>query len=332
MNVLVTGGGGFLGRYLVERLVARGDRVRSFGRQAYPELEAIGVEVIRGNLQDENAVRAACCGMETVFHVAALPGIQCQWKPFYETNTLGTISVINGCLQHGVKYLVYTGSPSCIFAGKPQENIDESVPYPTRWLAHYPHSKALAEQAVLQANSPKLLTCSLRPRLIWGPRDQHLIPRLLDRAKRGRLIQVGRGDNLIDQIYVENAATAHVQAADALAQHGRNAGKAYFISQGKPVNCWNWINEILTLAGLEPIKRKIPFRLAWVMGAAFEAGYRSLNLTGEPPMTRFLATQLAQSHYYDISAARRDFGYEPNITMEEGMEKVSREWRVGKKG
>ena len=322
MNILVTGGGGFLGQYLVERLVARGDRVRSFGRKAYPALEKLGVEVVRGDLRDEYAVQAACQGMETVFHTAALPGIQCQWKPFYKTNTLGTFTVINGCLAHGVKYLIYTGSPSCVFDGKSQENVDESAPYPTRWLAHYPHSKALAEQAVLQANGPKLLTCSLRPHLIWGPRDQHLIPRLLDRARRGRLVQVGDGENLVDQIYVENAAAAHIQAANALAGHARNAGKAYFLSQGVPVNCWEWINEILQLAGLEPVKRKIPFRLAWTIGAGLETLYRCLNLHGEPPMTRFLAAQLAQHHYFNISAAKKDFGYEPEISMEEGMKRI----------
>ena len=322
MNVLVTGGGGFLGQYIVERLAARGDRVRSFGRKAYPELEKLGVEVIRGDLRDENAVKAACQGMETVFHVAAVPGIQCHWKPFYETNTLGTISVINGCIEHNVKYLIYTGSPSCVCNGKSQEYIDESVPYPTRWSAHYPRSKALAEQAVLEANSPTLLTCSLRPHLMWGPRDHNLVPRLLERAKRGWLIQVGNGQNLVDQIYVENAAAAHIQAADALAEHGRNAGKAYFISQGKPVNCWKWINEILALAGLEPVKRKIPFRLAWTLGAMLEAAYRCLNLTGEPPMTRFLAAHLAQHHYYNISAAQKDFGFNPEISMEEGMARI----------
>jgi len=322
MNVLVTGGGGFLGQYIVERLVARGDQVRSFGRKAYPALEKLGVEVIRGDLRDKNAVKAACQGVETVFHTAALPGIQCQWTPFYETNTLGTMAVINGCIEHNVKYLVYTGTASCVFGGESQENVDESVSYPTRWLAHYPHSKALAEQAVLKANGQNLWTCSLRPHLIWGPRDQHLIPRLLDRAKRGRLIQVGNGKNLVDQIYVENAAAAHIQAAGALAEHGRNAGKAYFISQGKPVNCWKWINEILGLMELEPVKRKIPFRLAWTIGGMLEAGYRCLNLTGEPPMTRFLAAQFAQHHYFNISAARKDFGYRPEISMEEGMTRI----------
>jgi len=166
------------------------------------------------------------------------------------------------------------------------------------------------------------LTCSLRPHLIWGPRDQHLIPRLLERARRGQLVQVGAGDNLVDQIYVENAAAAHVLAADALARHGRNAGKAYFISQGNPVNCWQWINEILSMAGLGSVKRKISFRSAWIMGAVYETVYRCLRLTGEPPMTRFLAAHLAQSHYYNISSARRDFGYEPEITMEEGMKRI----------
>ncbi len=325
MNVLVTGGGGFLGRAIVERLLARGDRVRSFGRKPYPDLEKLGVEVVRGDLRDEAAVKGACREIETVFHTAALPGIQCQWKPFYETNTLGTIYLVNGCLEHGVKYLVYTSSPSCVFDGRSQENIDESAPYPTRWLAHYPHSKALAEQAVLRANGggdPKLLTCALRPHLIWGPGDQHLIPRLLERAKLGQLVQIGNGENLIDHIYVGNAAAAHIQAAGALAQHGRNAGKAYFISQGEPVNCWKWLNEILELAGLKPIRKRVSFPRAWIFGALCEAWYKLFDYTDEPPMTRFLAAQLAQSHYFNISAARKDFDFAPKITTEEGMERI----------
>ena len=329
MNALVTGGGGFLGRYIVERLLARGDTVRSFGRKVYPELEELGVDVVCGDLRDETAVKAACRDMETVFHVAALPGIQCQWKPFYETNTLGTTYIINGCIEHGVKYLIYTSSPSCVFDGRSQENINESTPYPTHWLAHYPHSKALAEQAVLKANGTplpdfgkKLLTCSLRPHLLWGPRDQHLIPRLLERAKRGQLVQVGDGQNRIDQLYVENAAAAHLQAADALIEHGRNAGKAYFLSQGEPVVCWKWINEILELAGLPRVKKRVSFRLAWAIGSMFESGYKLLGLTGEPQMTRFLAAHLALSHYFDISAARNDFGYNPEISTEIGMERI----------
>jgi len=256
VNALVTGGGGFLGRYIVERLVARGDRARVLGRRAYPELEALGVETIRGDVADRPTAVEACRGMDVVFHAAALPGIGVRWEPYYRVNTLGTRYILEGCLEHRVGRLVYTSSPSVTFDGTDQLGVDESAPYPTQWLAHYPHSKALAEQQVLKASGVEgLLCCALRPHLIWGPRDRHLIPRLLARARSGRLRRVGDGTNRIDMIYVENAADAHLQAADALKPGSPVAGQAYLLSQGEPVNCWQWIDQILALAGLPPIRK-----------------------------------------------------------------------------
>jgi nucleoside-diphosphate-sugar epimerase len=327
MHALVTGGGGFLGRYIVEQLVMRGDRVRSFGRGAYPELEALGVDVVRGDIADMNAVVKACEGIDCVFHAAAVAGVGVRRDEFMGTNVMGAVTVISACRLQGVSRLVYTSSPSVVFAGDDQRGIDESVGYAFDWLrqrgAHYSHSKAMAESAVLAANGDGLRACALRPHLIWGPRDNHLIPRLIDRARRGRLRRVGDGTNLVDVCYVENAAAAHLAAADALADaNSPVAGKAYFISQGEPVNCWQWIDEVLALAGLPPIRKSISFKSAWRLGAACEAVYRMLRLRSEPPMTRFLAAQLARSHWYDISAARRDFGYEPRISTAEGMRRL----------
>lgn len=327
MHALVTGGGGFLGRYICEQLIARGDRVRSFGRGAYPELEAIGVEVMRGNISDADAVSQACQGVDCVFHVAARPGVYVQPAPYYAANTQGTQHVIDACRAHAVSRLIYTSSPSVAFAGEDQENVDESIPLGLDWLeqhrSYYSHSKALGEGIVLTTSDEQLRTCALRPHLIWGPRDQHLIPRLIARAKSGRLRRVGDGTNLVDMIYVENAAEAHLQAADALAnQNSPVAGKAYFLSQGEPVNCWQWIDEILALAGLPPVQKSISLRAAWNLGAGLEGVYRLLRLSGEPPMTRFLAAQLATSHWFDISAARRDFGYEPRISTADGMRRL----------
>ena len=279
MNALVTGGGGFLGRYLVEQLVARGDRVRVLGRGSYPELDALGVETVRGDVADRQTAVEACRGVDVVFHAAAISGIGGPWDLYYRTNTLGTRHVVEGCLAHGVGRLVYTSSPSVTFDGTDQRGVNESAPYPTQWLAHYPRSKALAEQHVLESSGRQgLLCCALRPHLIWGPRDRHLIPRLLARARSGRLRRVGDGTNLIDMVYVENAAAAHLRAADALVPGSVVAGRAYFISQGEPVNCWQWIDEILALAGLPPVKRAISFSSAWRVGAAMETVYRLLRL------------------------------------------------------
>lgn len=325
-SALVTGGGGFLGRYLVRQLVARGDRVRVYCRGSYPELDALGVETARGDLRDRRRTIEACEGVQIVFHAAGLAGIGCRWRDYYEINTLGTRHVLEGCRRHGVGRLVYTSSPSVTFDGTDQPGVDESAPYPTRWLAHYPHSKALAEQEVLGADGTHgLATCALRPHLIWGPGDRHLIPRLLARARSGRLRRVGDGKNLVDMVYVENAAEAHLLAAEALAPGSPVAGRAYFISQGEPVNCWEWIDQILALAGLEPLRRSISLPAAWRIGAVLEGIYTALRLRAEPPMSRFLAAQLATSHYFDITRAREDFGYRPRVSTAEGMQRLAAE-------
>jgi nucleoside-diphosphate-sugar epimerase len=329
MPTLVTGGGGFLGRYIVEQLLDRGERVRSFGRGAYPELEALGVEVVRGDLANREAVARACEGVDTVFHVAARPGVSVQRPPYERANTLGTENVLQACRRHGVSRLIYTSSPSVTFAGVDQCGVNESVPLAFDWLeqyqSYYSYTKALAEQQVIEANSEVLRTCALRPHLIWGPRDKHLIPRLIAKARAGRLRRVGEGTNRVDMIYVENAAEAHLQAADALARDDSPvAGKAYFLSQGEPVNCWEWIDEILALVDLPAVKKSISQASAWRVGAGLEVVYRALRLRSEPPMTRFLAAQLATSHWFDIRAARRDFGYQPRISTAEGMQRLGK--------
>ncbi len=324
MKILVTGGGGFLGRYIVEQLLARGDQVRVLARRRYPDLERAGVEMVQGDVRNADVVDVACREIDAVIHTAAVAGIWGPWKHFYEINTLGTHHVVAACHKHRVGRLVYCSSPSVTFDGGDQENVDESAPYPQRWLCHYPHTKALAEQHVLASNGEnELLTCALRPHLIWGPRDQHLIPRLLDRARRGQLMRVGDGKNLIDMVYVENAAAAHIQALDALRPGSPVCGRAYFISQGEPVNCWEWINQILALASLPPVRRSLSFGAAWRLGAAMEALYTALQISREPRMTRFLAAQLAKHHYFNINRARTDFGYAPKISTADGMQRLA---------
>lgn len=327
MLSLVTGAGGFLGRYIAEMLVERGDRVRALCRKRYEALDRLGVETVQGDVRDASAVNQACRGVDLVFHVAGVAGIWGSWGHFYGINTEGTRHVIEACRLAGVPRLVYSSSPSVTFDGHDQHGIDESTPYPRRWLCHYAHSKALAEQMVLEANGQGLLTCALRPHLMWGPRDHQLIPNLVARAKSGALVRVGDGSNRIDMIYVENAARAHLLAADALRPDSPVAGRAYFLSQGEPVRCWQWIDDLLAMAGLPPVRRSVRFCTAWCMGAMLEASYAMLRRGSEPPMTRFLAAQLARSHYFDIGRARRDFGYQAWVSTAEGMERLATDLR-----
>jgi len=322
VNALVTGASGLLGYAIVEQLKARGETVRALCRRADADLESLGAEIAYGDVRDTTAVQRACQGVDVVFHVAGVSGIWGPWQHYFATNTLGTLNVIEACRENRVSRLVYTSSPSVTFDGSTQEGVDESAPYARRWLAHYPHSKALAEQAVLKANDERLSTCALRPHLIWGERDRQLIPRLIARARSGRLRRVGNGLNLIDTVHVDNAATAHILAADRLEPTSAVAGKVYFISQGDPVNCWKWIDELLALAGLPPVDKAIPTGAAWALGGALEAVYGALGLKGEPPMTRFLAAQLGKSHYFNIARARLDLNYEPHVSMAVGLRRL----------
>ena len=273
MRTLVTGAGGFLGRYVAEQLLARGDSVRGLVRRDAPELAALGMEVVRGDVRDREAVASGMHGdrrrvsrrrrRRNLGSVAALlPDEHARHRERHRRLPR----------RRGSADWSTPPAPASRSTARRSAASTSRAPTPQRWLCHYPHSKALAEQAVLAANGPGLATCALRPHLIWGPRDQHLVPRLLARARAGRLRRVGDGTNRIDMIYVENAAAAHLLAADALAI-GPGRGRAYYISQGEPVNCWDWIDELLALAGLPPIRRSISFRAAWRLGAAAEAIY-----------------------------------------------------------
>ncbi len=329
MKVLVTGGGGFLGRHIVTKLLARGDAVSVLGRRHYPDLEKMGVKSVLADVQDASAVERACLGMDAVFHVAAHAGYWGSWQSYYGPNVVGTQNVLTGCRKAGVRKLIYTSTPSVVSAPGNLVNADERVPYPARYECPYPATKALAERFVLNANGKDgLLTASLRPHLIYGPGDPHLFPRIIERGKRGQLIQVGDGTNKVDVTYVENAAAAHLLAVDRLGDGSPVNGRAYFISQGTPVALWPWINSILEALGIPGVHRKISHGFARTVGAAMEMAYTVLPLRGEPRMTRFLADQLATSHYFDIAKARTDLGYEPRIGTEEGLEQTLKALRA----
>jgi nucleoside-diphosphate-sugar epimerase len=322
MNALVTGGGGFLGKAIIERLRARGDQVRNFSRGDYPELRALGVESHQGDLADAYAVANAARGCDIVFHVAAKPGIWGPYDDYFRTNVIGTENVVAACRQLGIARLVYTSSPSVIFDGKDQEGVDESAPYPDHYHAHYPKTKAIAERFVLQADDAKLATVALRPHLIWGPGDHHLIPRIIARARAGALRRIGTRDNLVDSVYIDNAADAHLLAADRLAPGSPIAGKVYFITNGEPLPLWDLINRILACADLPPVTRTISPTLAYAAGWTLEMLYGALHRKDEPRMTRFLAKELSTAHWFNITAARRDLDYAPLVSIEEGLRRL----------
>jgi len=325
MKVLVTGGGGFLGGAIVRQLLARGDTVRSFSRSAHDNLEALGVEQHQGDLEDADLVRDAVRGVDVVIHTAAKTGIWGGYYGYYETNVVGTQNVIEACQQTGITRLVYTSTPSVAFRGVDQEGEDESGPLPEKFLCHYAKTKATAEQLILQATREGgIQTVSLRPHLIWGPGDTQLVPRIIERAKAGKLRLVGGGAKLVDTVYVDNAAQAHLLAADRLGASSPCAGKAYYITNGEPWPMKKIIGGILEAAKMKPVEKSIPASMAYALGSLMEIAYRALRREDEPPMTRFVARQLGTAHWYDIGAAKRDLDYVPTISMDEGMARLAK--------
>ncbi len=331
-SVLVTGGGGFLGKHIIEALRRLNcGTIRSVGRRAQPELGKTGVEVLCGDISDSDFILKACESRSLVFHAAALAGVWGKREDFYRINVTGTQNVADSCRKRNITALVYTSSPSVVLHDGDTINADESVPYPEKYLAPYPETKAIAERLVLNANTADFATVAIRPHLIWGPGDPHLLPRVVERARTGKLMQVGDGKNLVDMTYVDNAALAHVAAAETLRNSQKANGKAYFISDGNPVVLWDWINSLLKRLDVPPVNKKISYRSAYAAGALMELLYKLLPFPGEPPMTRFVAGQLAHSHYFNISAARNDLGYNPGISHEDALEKTL-EWLRGKQG
>lgn len=319
MKALVTGGGGFLGSHLVRALVARGDEVRVLARGSYPELEALGVEMQRGDIRDADAVARACSARDIVFHAAAMASGWGARAEFEAVNVLGTQHVLDACRQAGVKALVYTSSPSVVHGAHDVEGADESLPYPARYLAHYPRTKAMAERAVLAAAGGPFRTVALRPHFIWGPGDRHLLPRLVERARAGRLRQVGVRDPKTDTTYIDNCVDAHLLAADALLLSAAASGRAYFISDDDPIGLWTMANRMLAAAQAPPVGRPLPAWVAHALGAVLELGHFVLGIESEPLMTRFAASELSHAQWYHISAAKRDLGYVPRVTIDEGL-------------
>lgn len=327
-KVLVTGASGFVGRRLIQRLLEQGCQVSGLCRSSQPDLEALGVEMNYVDLSNARDARNACRGMDTVYHTAAKVGIRGSISEFRKANVEGAQAIINGCRDFEVSKLIYTSTPSVVFNGQSLSGADESLPYGTDIPCLYPTTKAIAEKAVLRADGQApgyLKTVALRPHLIWGPGDSHLVPRVLDRARRGRLRIVGDGSNRVDLTYIENVVDAHLWAEASLDQKtGNPGGKAYFISNDEPVGLWDWINDLLESQDIPRIEKSVSYERAMSIGRLMEAVWKAFRLKSDPPMTRFVASELAKDHWFDISAAKRDLSYRPRVSMKQGMEALLR--------
>ncbi len=320
--ILVTGGGGFLGRHIVDKLLQRGEGVRVFGRRDYPDLARRGVECRRGDIADPDDVRSAAQGCSAILHTAALPGVWGTYDLYRRANYVGTGNVLDAARSLGIGKVVYTSTPSVVHGGRGIAGGDETLPYPDRYLTHYAATKAAAEQLVLAANSPALATAAIRPHLIFGPGDTQLIPKLLARAKAGQLRVIGDGRNRISVSYVENVADAHLAALDRLAPGSPVAGQVYFVNEPEPVVCWDFINRIVVGAGLPRVTASVPAGLAYAGGWLCEMLGVLTARREDPRLTRFLVSQLSTDHWFRVDKARRELGWEPRVSLDDGLARM----------
>jgi nucleoside-diphosphate-sugar epimerase len=314
MRALVTGGTGFLGGHLVSALRAQHNNVVAMGRDGVKcqALAATGIKTVQAALTDRAAVLHACKDIDVVFHVGAMSTPWGSYDDFHAANVVGTRNVIDGCLEHRVSRLVHVSSPSVTFHNRDQFAVDESTPYPPHFLSAYSSTKKLAEDLVNQTRD-KLSVVIIRPKAIFGPGDNSLLPRIIAAARAGRLRQIGDGSNLVDLTYVENVVRALLLAADKTAA----AGRTYYITNGEHILLWPLLRTVIAAHGCNANLRALPFSLAYMMAAFMEL--RAWRTGVEPPLTRYAVATLARTQTYNIAAARRDLGYIPSLSVEDGV-------------
>ncbi len=322
MKILVTGGGGFLGFEICKLLKNNGHEVFSFSRSHHEKLDSINVKTRLGTLTDLKQIESSLVGIEAIIHTAAIAGIWGDYNDYYQTNYIGTKNIVDAAKRSGIKYFVYTSTPSVVFETNSLCGVDEKTPHAKEFLTHYAKTKSMAEKYVSGTADNSFKTVSIRPHLIWGKGDPHILPRLLAKAKSGRLRIIGEGDNLVDVIHVKNAAFAHTQALRGLIEGKQISGKAYFVGQNNPVNLWEFINQMLATQNIDKITKKINSKAAYNLGSFFESTYKFLHLKTEPPLTRFVVLQMSESHYFSHENAKKDFDYNPIISTEEGLKEL----------
>lgn len=316
---------------LIKRLISDGHQVTSFSRREYPLHWALGISSVQADIRDLEALEKACRGKDVVFHLAAKVGIWGNYSDFESVNVTGTFNVIKACRKQGVGRIIFTSSSGVVFDGKDLEGIDETYPYPEDQGSHYASTKALAERLIIEANSEKLRTISLRPHLVWGPYDAHLIPGILKRVNSGKIRRIGDQEHFIDTTYIDNMVDALILAMDALGNKPEAAGEVFFITNGEPARVWDFVNSIVQIAGHPPIQKKIPERLALFAAGISERTHRLFKIKSEPFMTRYAIREMITNHWFDISKARDILGYNPGVSYAEGFKRLKDYLKIGKR-
>ena len=325
---LVTGGCGFVGAAIARALKARGDEVIVL--DVAPDCPVEGVDYRRVDITDKAAVTEACRGVDTVIHNASIVHTkQNKQDVVWAVNLGGTENMLEAAQKNGVPRLIYISSGSVVYEGKDIENGDESLPYSSVSQAPYADSKIAAEKLVLAENGKGgVATCALRPHVVFGPGDNRFMPTLLAKGRNGQLrVQIGRGVWLSDYTYVSNMTDAVLLADEALAKDGLNsiaAGQAYFITNGEPMPFWDFIRKVAARLGFPPVKYTAPKSLVYAI-AAVKEGIDTLKggtLNAEDGLTRFAIRYMCTHHYFSIEKARRELGYNPTVSVDEGIERT----------
>ena len=325
MKILVTGGLGFIGFRLVQNLIDQGHEVHALGRtQKPPKAKEIhGLHYHPHDLSTSVLSADWFLGTDTIFHVAAKAGMGGNFTEYLQANLVSTEKLLVAAKQAKVKRFIYTSTPSVVFSKHPICNGTESLPYSTENFSPYATTKAWAEKAVLLAdNKSGMRTIALRPHLVWGAGDPHLLPRVIARHQAGKFKIVGNAKNKVDLTHVDNVVHAHLCALESMQVNASLGGKAYFIGQNEPVFLWEWLNHIFTELGLPTLEKAVPFKTAYHLGFMIEKLWGALRIKSDPPMTRFVACQLAQDHWFSSEAAQKDLGYQPILSMDQALEKT----------
>jgi nucleoside-diphosphate-sugar epimerase len=324
MLVLVTGGTGFLGSKVAEKILAlKGDfKLRILSRRALPGCEEKGVEVAIGDLRDFSSLKKATEGVNAVIHTAAKAGIWGDPEEYKEINQEGARKLLIAAEENGARYFIHTSTASVVYQGKDLLGVDESAPYDENFPDPYPVTKVFAEKLILSKNSDYFKTLSLRPHIIWGPGDPHFVPRILERARKGKLRLFKGGPYIFDSIYVDNAADAHVEALLKLIQGAPVDGRAYFIAQNEPLDSRDFINRVLAAANLPKATPTLSPKLGLAGARVIEFFWKLFNIKKEPPVTVFSALNLTTSHYFNLERSKKLLGFVPKVSLDEGFERL----------
>lgn len=327
MRILITGASGFIGGRFAADALAHGLEVRCSGRKASAMqwLSELGGEVVAGDLLDSAFIASASSGCEAIVHCAGAVGTWGSYAHFYQANVQATENLLAAAARNGVRRVVHLSSPSIYFDGKNHRDITEDF-LPPRFFDHYGATKHLADQKVFAAGRAGLEVIALRPRFVIGAGDTSIFPRLLRAHQSGRLRIIGDGKNRVDLTPVENLNLAMHAALNAPESA---LGRAYNISNGEPVAFWTQFNSLLQRLGLPLLDKHIPYPLAYAMAALAEARARLTPGQPEPAMLRLGMAVMAHDFNLDVTAAQRELGYQPQVSVEQGVEHFAAWWQAG---